>query len=148
MSLRRYLKELASDIELLENNGLIKEATVLHEKFIRVATFPHRKDVLVDRSFEDADRWEDDQKLMDQANEDYYGEMKDNPDEGIVDDSLASDFDHETNEMNLTDDADNDHESVYGLINQLKDKLSSDRDALSLLKQLEDMYDSSAMGER
>lgn len=148
MSLRRYLKELASDIELLENNGLIKEATVLHEKFIRVATFPHRKDVLVDRSFEDADRWEDDQKLMDQANEDYYGEMKDNPDEDIVDDSLASDFDHETNEMNLTDDADNDHESVYGLINQLKDKLSSDRDALSLLKQLEDMYDSSAMGER
>jgi iron-sulfur cluster repair protein YtfE (RIC family) len=85
---------------------------------------------------------------MDQANEDYYGEMKDNPDEGIVDDSLASDFDHETNEMNLPDDADNDHESVYGLINQLKDKLSSDRDALSLLKQLEDMYDSSAMGER
>jgi hypothetical protein len=148
MSLRRYLKELASDIELLENNGLIKEATVLHEKFIRVATFPHRKDVLVDRSFEDADRWEDDQKLMDQANEDYYGEMKDNPDEDIVDDSLASDFDHETNEMNLTDDADNDHESVYGLINQLRDKLSSDRDALSLLKQLEDMYDSSAMGER
>ena len=148
MSLRRYLKELASDIELLENNGLIKEATVLHEKFIRVATFPHRKDVLVDRSFEDADRWEDNQKLMDQANEDYYGEMKDNPDEDIVDDSLASDFDHETNEMNLTDDADNDHESVYGLINQLKDKLSSDRDALSLLKQLEDMYDSSAMGER
>ncbi len=148
MSLRRYLKELASDIELLENNGLIKEATVLHEKFIRVATFPHRKDVLVDRSFEDADRWEDDQKLTDQANEDYYGEMKDNPDEDIVDDSLASDFDHETNEMNLTDDADNDHESVYGLINQLKDKLSSDRDALSLLKQLEDMYDSSAMGER
>lgn len=148
MSLRRYLKELASDIELLENNGLIKEATVLHEKFIRVATFPHRKDVLVDRSFEDADRWEDDQKLTDQANEDYYGEMKDNPDENIVDDSLASDFDHETNEMNLTDDADNDHESVYGLINQLKDKLSSDRDALSLLKQLEDMYDSSAMGER
>lgn len=148
MSLRRYLKKLASDIELLENNGLIKEATVLHEKFIRVATFPHRKDVLVDRSFEDADRWEDDQKLMDQANEDYYGEMKDNPDEDIVDDSLASDFDHETNEMNLTDDADNDHESVYGLINQLRDKLSSDRDALSLLKQLEDMYDSSAMGER
>jgi SLT domain-containing protein len=148
MSLRRYLKDLASDIELLENNGLIKEATVLHEKFIRVATFPHRKDVLVDRSFEDADRWEDDQKLMNQANEDYYGEMKDNPDEDIVDDSLASDFDHETNEMNLTDDADNDHESVYGLINQLRDKLSSDRDALSLLKQLEDMYDSSAMGER
>ena len=148
MSLRRYLKELASDIELLENNGLIKEATVLHEKFIRVATFPHRKDVLVDRSFEDADRWEDDQKLMDQANEDYYGEMKDNPDENIVDDSLASDFDHETNEMNLTDDADNDHESVYGLINQLRDKLSSDSAALSLLKQLEDMYDSSAMGER
>jgi len=148
MSLRRYLKELASDIELLENNGLIKEATVLHEKFIRVATFPHRKDVLVDRSFEDADRWEDDQKLTDPANEDYYGEMKDNPDEDIVDDSLASDFDHETNEMNLTDDADNDHESVYGLINQLRDKLSSDRDALSLLKQLEDMYDSSAMGER
>jgi hypothetical protein len=148
MSLRRYLKELASDIELLENNGLIKEATVLHEKFIRVATFPHRKDVLVDRSFEDADRWEDDQKLMDQANEDYYGEMKDNPDEDIVDDSLASDFDHDTNEMNLTDDADNEHESVYGLINQLRDKLSSDSAALSLLKQLEDMYDSSAMGER
>jgi len=142
------LKELASDIELLENNGLIKEATVLHEKFIRVATFPHRKDVLVDRSFEDADRWEDDQKLMDQANEDYYGEMKDNPDEDIVDDSLASDFDHDTNEMNLTDDADNEHESVYGLINQLRDKLSSDSAALSLLKQLEDMYDSSAMGER
>ena len=139
---------MASDIELLENNGLIKEATVLHEKFIRVATFPHRKDVLVDRSFEDADRWEDDQKLMDQANEDYYGEMKDNPDEDIVDDSLASDFDHDTNEMNLTDDADNEHESVYGLINQLRDKLSSDSAALSLLKQLEDMYDSSAMGER
>lgn len=148
MSLRRYLKELASDIELLENNGLIKEATVLHEKFIRVATFPHRKDELVDRSFEDADRWEDDQKLMDQANEDYYGEMKDNPDEDKVDDSLGLDFDHDTNEMSLTDDADNDHEEVYGLINQLKEKLSSDSAALNLLKQLEDMYDSSAMGER
>jgi len=148
MSLRRYLKELASDIELLENNGLIKEATILHEKFIRVATFPHRKDHLIDRSFEDADRWEDEEKLRAQANEDYYGELKDNPDEDIVDDSLASDFDHDTNEMSLTDDADTDHEEVYGLINQLKEKLSSDSAALSLLKQLEDMYDSSAMGER
>jgi len=148
MSLRRYLKELASDIELLENNGLIKEATILHEKFIRVATFPHRKDQLIDRSFEDADRWEDEEKLRAQANEDYYGELKDNPDEDIVDDSLASDFDLDTNEMSLTDDADTDHEEVYGLINQLKEKLSSDSAALSLLKQLEDMYDASAMGER
>ena len=38
--------------------------------------------------------------LYDQANEDYYGEMKDNPDEDIVDDSLVSDmYDHDVNEF-------------------------------------------------
>ena len=146
MSIKNYLKGLARDIELLENNRDFRAAQVLHEKFIRVANFPHRKDELMDDSFINADRYEEDMDLYDQANEDYYGKLKDNPDEDIVDDSLASDLD--VNEMNLTDDEDMDHEEIYGLFNTLRSKLGEDPHAAKLLDQLESLYDSSVMGKR
>jgi tetratricopeptide (TPR) repeat protein len=146
MSIKNYLKGLARDIELLENNKDFRAAKVLHEKFIRVANFPHRKDELMDDSFINADRYEEDMDLYDQANEDYYGELKDNPDEDIVDDSLGSDLD--VNEMNLTDDEDMDHEEIYGLFNTLRSKLGEDPHAAKLLDQLESLYDSSVMGKR
>jgi hypothetical protein len=146
MSIKNYLRSLARDIELLENNRDFKAAQVLHEKFIRVANFPHRKDELMDDSFINADRYEEDMDLYNQANEDYYGEFKDNPDEDIVDDSLASDLD--VNEMNLTDDDDMEHEEIYGLFNTLRSKLGEDPHAKTLLDQLESLYDSSVMGKR
>ena len=146
MSIKNYLRSLARDIELLENNRDFKAAQVLHEKFIRVANFPHRKDELMDDSFINADRYEEDMDLYNQANEDYYGELKDNPDENIVDDSLASDLD--VNEMNLTDDEDMDHEEIYGLFNTLRSKLGEDPHAKTLLDELESLYDNSVMGKR
>jgi hypothetical protein len=146
MSIKNYLRSLARDIELLENNRDFKAAQVLHEKFIRVANFPHRKDELMDDSFINADRYEEDMDLYNQANEDYYGELKDNPDEDIVDDSLASDLD--VNEMNLTDDEDMDHEEIYGLFNTLRSKLGEDPHAKTLLDELESLYDNSVMGKR
>ncbi len=146
MSIKNYLRSLARDIELLENNRDFKAAQVLHEKFIRVANFPHRKDELMDDSFINADRYEEDMDLYDQANEDYYGEFKDNPDEDIVDDSLASDLD--VNEMNLTDDDDMEHEEIYGLFNTLRSKLGEDPHAKTLLDELESLYDNSVMGKR
>jgi len=146
MSIKNYLRSLARDIELLENNRDFKAAQVLHEKFIRVANFPHRKDELMDDSFINADRYEEDMDLYNQANEDYYGELKDNPDEDIVDDSLASDLD--VNEMNLTDDDDMEHEEIYGLFNTLRTKLGEDPHAKTLLDELESLYDNSVMGKR
>lgn len=146
MSIKNYLKDLARDIVLLENNRDFRAAKVLHDKFIRVANFPHRKDELMDDSFLNADRHEEDLDLYDQANEDYYGELKDNPDEDIVDDSLGSDLD--VNEMNLTDDEDMEHEEIYGLFNTLRSKLSEDPHAKTLLDQLEEMYDATVMGKR
>jgi hypothetical protein len=146
MSIKNYLKDLARDIVLLENNRDFRAAKVLHDKFIRVANFPHRKDELMDDSFLNADRHEEDLDLYDQANEDYYGEMKVNPDEDIVDDSLGSDLD--VNEMNLTDDADMENEEIYGLFNSLRSKLGEDPGAANLIDQLEEMYDATVMGKR
>jgi hypothetical protein len=146
MSIKNYLKDLARDIVLLENNRDFRAAKVLHDKFIRVANFPHRKDELMDDSFLNADRHEEDLDLYDQANEDYYGELKDNPDEDIVDDSLGSDLD--VNEMNLTDDADMENEEIYGLFNSLRSKLGEDPGAANLIDQLEEMYDATVMGKR
>jgi len=146
MSIKNYLKDLARDIVLLENNRDFRAAKVLHDKFIRVANFPHRKDELMDDSFLNVDRHEEDLDLYDQANEDYYGEIKDNPDEDIVDNSLGSDLD--VNEMNLTDDADMDNEEIYGLFNSLRSKLGEDPGAASLIDQLEEMYDATVIGKR
>lgn len=146
MSIKNYLLGLSRDIQLLENNGDLRAAKVLHDKFIRVANFPRQKDEVVDDSFLNADRYEEDLDLFDQANEDYYGELKDNPDEDIVDDSLGSDLD--VNEMNLTDDADMDNEEIYGLFNTLRSKLGEDPGAASLIDQLEEMYDATVMGKR
>ena len=146
MSIKNYLFGLAKDIQLLENHGDLRAAKVLHDKFIRVANFQRSKDEVMDDSFLNADRYEEELDLFDQANEDYYGEMKDNPDEDIVDDSLASDLD--VNEMNLTDDADMDNEEIYGLFNTLRSKLGEDPGATSLIDQLEEMYDATVMGKR
>jgi hypothetical protein len=146
MSIKNYLFGLAKDIQLLENHGDLRAAKVLHDKFIRVANFQRSKDELMDDSFLNADRYEEDMDLYDQANEDYYGEMKDNPDEDIVDDSLGSDLD--VNEMNLTDDADMDNEEIYGLFNTLRSKLGEDPGAANLIDQLEEMYDATVMGKR
>jgi hypothetical protein len=146
MSIKNYLFGLAKDIQLLENHGDLRAAKVLHDKFIRVANFQKSKDEVMDDSFLNADRYEEELDLFDQANEDYYGEMKDNPDEDIVDDSLASDLD--VNEMNLTDDADMDNEEIYGLFNTLRSKLGEDPGAANLIDQLEEMYDATVMGKR
>jgi hypothetical protein len=146
MSIKNYLFGLAKDIQLLENHGDLRAAKVLHDKFIRVANFQRSKDEVMDDSFLNADRYEEELDLFDQANEDYYGKMKDNPDEDIVDDSLASDLD--VNEMNFTDDDDMEHEEIYGLFNTLRSKLGEDPHAKTLLDQLEEMYDSSVMGKR
>jgi hypothetical protein len=146
MSIKNYLFGLAKDIQLLENHGDLRAAKVLHDKFIRVANFQRSKDELMDDSFLNADRYEEDMDLYDQANEDYYGEMKVNPDEDIVDDSLGSDLD--VNEMNLTDDADMDNEEIYGLFNTLRSKLGEDPGAANLIDQLEEMYDATVMGKR
>jgi len=146
MSIKNYLFGLAKDIQLLENHGDLRAAKVLHDKFIRVANFQRSKDEVMDDSFLNADRHEEELDLFDQANEDYYGELKDNPDEDIVDDSLSSDLD--VNEMNLTDDADMDNEEIYGLFNTLRSKLGEDPGATSLIDQLEEMYDATVMGKR
>ena len=146
MSIKNYLLGLSRDIQLLENHGDLRAAKVLHDKFIRVANFQRSKDEVMDDSFLNADRYEEELDLFDQANEDYYGELKDNPDEDLVDDSLASDLD--VNEMNLTDDADMDNEEIYGLFNTLRSKLGEDPGAANLIDQLEEMYDSSVMGKR
>jgi len=146
MSIKNYLLGLSRDIQLLENHGDLRAAKVLHDKFIRVANFQRSKDEVMDDSFLNADRHEEELDLFDQANEDYYGELKDNPDEDIVDDSLSSDLD--VNEMNLTDDADMDNEEIYGLFNTLKSKLGEDPGATSLIDQLEEMYDATVMGKR
>lgn len=146
MSIKNYLLGLSRDIQLLENHGDLRAAKVLHDKFIRVANFQRSKDEVMDDSFLNADRHEEELDLFDQANEDYYGELKDNPDEDLVDDSLASDLD--VNEMNLTDDADMDNEEIYGLFNTLRSKLGEDPGAASLIDQLEEMYDATVMGKR
>lgn len=146
MSIKNYLLGLSRDIQLLENNGDFRAAKVLHDKFIRVANFPRHKDEVVDDSFLNADRYEEDLDLFDQANEDYYGELKDNPDEDLVDDSLASDLD--VNEMTLTDETDVSNDEIYGLFNTLRSKLSDDPGAASLIDQLESLFDASVMGER
>ena len=146
MSIKNYLLGLSRDIQLLENHGDLRAAKVLHDKFIRVANFQRSKDEVMDDSFLNADRYEEELDLFDQANEDYYGELKDNPDEDIVDDSLSSDLD--VNEMNLTDDADMDNEEIYGLFNTLRSKLGEDPGATSLIDQLEEMYDATVMGKR
>ena len=146
MSIKNYLLGLSRDIQLLENHGDLRAAKVLHDKFIRVANFQRSKDEVMDDSFLNADRHEEELDLYDQANEDYYGELKDNPDEDIVDDSLSSDLD--VNEMNLTDDADMDNEEIYGLFNTLRSKLGEDPGATSLIDQLEEMYDATVMGKR
>jgi len=153
MSIKNYLLGLSRDIQLLENHGDLRAAKVLHDKFIRVANFQRSKDEVMDDSFLNADRHEEELDLFDQANEDYYGELKDNPDEDLVDDSLASDLD--VNEMNLTDDADMDNEEIYGLFeeiyglfNTLRSKLGEDPGATSLIDQLEEMYDATVMGKR
>lgn len=146
MSIKNYLLGLSRDIQLLENHGDLRAAKVLHDKFIRVANFQRSKDEVMDDSFLNADRHEEELDLFDQANEDYYGELKDNPDEDIVDDSLSSDLD--VNEMNLTDDTDMDNEEIYGLFNTLRSKLGEDPGATSLIDQLEEMYDATVMGKR
>ena len=146
MSIKNYLLGLSRDIQLLENHGDLRAAKVLHDKFIRVANFQRSKDEVMDDSFLNADRHEEELDLFDQSNEDYYGELKDNPDEDIVDDSLSSDLD--VNEMNLTDDADMDNEEIYGLFNSLRSKLGEDPGAASLIDQLEEMYDATVMGKR
>ena len=146
MSIKNYLLGLSRDIQLLENHGDLRAAKVLHDKFIRVANFQRSKDEVMDDSFLNADRHEEELDLFDQANEDYYGELKDNPDEDIVDDSLGSDLD--VNEMNLTDDADMDNEEIYSLFNTLRSKLGEDPGATSLIDQLEEMYDATVMGKR
>ena len=140
MSRELYLSRLALEIEKHEEKGNVRKAQDLHNYFLKVANM---RDI-DPGAF--ADDYKEEQDLMPKLNEEYYGELKDNPDEDIVDDSLGSDLD--VNEMNLTDDADMDNEEIYGLFNTLRSKLGEDPGAASLIDQLEEMYDATVMGKR
>ena len=96
MSSELYLKRLALEIEKHEEMGNTRKAQELHNYFLKVANIRD----LDPEAF--ADDYREEQDLMPQLNEEYYGELKDNPDEDIVDDSLASDmYDRDVNELKL-----------------------------------------------
>ena len=67
MSIKNYLLGLSRDIQLLENHGDLRAAKVLHDKFIRVANFQRSKDEVMDDSFLNADRHEEELDLFDHS---------------------------------------------------------------------------------
>ena len=78
-----------------------------------------------------ADDYREEQELMPKLNEEYYGELKDNPDEEVVDDSLAMDmYDHDTNEFK------NQSPNAKKLIQNLELELSGNDVALKILAAL------------
>ena len=92
MSSELYLKRLALEIEKYEEMGNTRKAQQLHNYFLKVANIRD----LDPEAF--ADDYREEQELMPKLNEEYYGEYQENPDEDIVDDSLASDmYDHDIN---------------------------------------------------
>ena len=84
-----------------------------------------------------ADDWQEEQDLMPVLNEEYYGELKDNPDEEIVDDSLASDFyNHDVSEFKKDTSS-----NAMDLINSLRRELQHNDLALKIIDILEEELD-------
>jgi hypothetical protein len=130
MSSELYLKRLALEIEKHEEMGNTRKAQELHNYFLRVANIRD----LDPEAF--ADDYREEQELMPQLDEEYYGEYQDNPDEDIVDDSLASDmYDHDINELKL------DSSNAMDLINKLRREMQHNDTAQKLLDILEEELD-------
>ena len=128
MSKKLYLNRLALEIERQEEMGNTRKAQELHNYFLKVANIRD----LDPEAF--ADDYREEQDLMPQLNEEYYGELKDNPDEDIVDDSLASDmFDHDVNEFKKDTSS-----NAMNLINSLRRELQHNDLALKILEILEE----------
>jgi hypothetical protein len=130
MSSELYLKRLALEIEKHEEMGNTRKAQELHNYFLRVANIRD----LDPEAF--ADDYREEQELMPQLDEEYYGEYQDNPDEDIVDDSLASDmYDRDVNELKL------DSSNAMDLINKLRREMQHNDTAQKLLDILEEELD-------
>ena len=128
MSKELYLSRLALEIEKHEERGNVRKAQELHNYFLKVANIRD----MDPEAF--ADDYREEQDLMPKLNEEYYGELKDNPDEDIADDSMASDmYDHDVNEFK------NDTSSnAMNLINSLREELQHNDLALKILEILEE----------
>ena len=130
MSSELYLKRLALEIEKHEEMGNTRKAQELHNYFLKVANIRD----LDPEAF--ADDYREEQDLMPQLNEEYYGEYQENPDEDIVDDSLASDmYDRDVNELKLNT------SNAMDLINDLRRELQHNDTAQKLLDILEEELD-------
>ena len=131
MSKKLYLSRLALEIEKHEESGNVRKAQELHNYFLKVANIRD----MDPEAF--ADDYREEQDLMPVLNEEYYGEYQDNPDEDIVDDSLASDmYDHDVNEF-VNDTSSN----AMDLINSLREELQHNDIAQKLLDILEEELD-------
>jgi hypothetical protein len=131
MSKELYLSRLALEIEKHEERGNVKRAQELHNYFLKVANIRD----MDPEAF--ADDYREEQDLMPQLNEEYYGEYQDNPDEDIVDDSLASDmYDHDVNEFKKDTSS-----NAMNLINSLRRELQHNDLALKILEILEEELD-------
>ena len=131
MSKELYLSRLALEIEKHEERGNVRKAQELHNYFLKVANIRD----MDPEAF--ADDYREEQDLMPVLNEEYYGEYQENPDEDIVDDSLASDmYDHDVNEF-VNDTSSN----AMDLINSLREELQHNDLALKILDILEEELD-------
>ena len=125
MNRKLYLSRLALEIEKYEEQGNVRQAKELHNYFLKVSSIRD----LDPEAF--ADDYREEQELMPKLNEEYYGELKDNPDEEVVDDSLAMDmYDHDTNEFK------NQSPNAKKLIQNLEMELSDNDVALKILAAL------------
>ena len=130
MSSELYLKRLALEIEKYEEMGNTRKAQQLHNYFLKVANIRD----LDPEAF--ADDYREEQELMPKLNEEYYGEYQENPDEDIVDDSLASDmYDHDVNELKLNT------SNAMDLISDLRRELQHNDTAQKLLDILQEELD-------
>ena len=128
MSKKLYLNRLALEIERHEEVGNTRKAQELHNYFLKIASM---RDIDPEAF---ADDYREEQDLMPQLNEEYYGKLKDNPDEDIVDDSLASDmYDHDVNEFKKDTSS-----NAMNLINSLRRELQHNDLALKILEILEE----------
>ena len=131
MSKELYLSRLALEIEKFEEQGNVREAKELHNYFLKIASM---RDIDPEAF---ADDYQEEQDLMPILNEEYYGELKDNPDEEIVDDSLAADFySHDVNEFKKDDTS-----NAMDLINSLRRELQHNELALKIIDILEEELD-------
>ena len=128
MSRELYLSRLALEIEKHEERGNVRKAQELHNYFLKVANIRD----MDPEAF--ADDYREEQDLMPRLNEEYYGEYQENPDEDIVDDSLASDmYDHDVNEFKKDSSS-----NAMDLINSLRRELQHNDLALKILEILEE----------